>query len=79
MKRIRSPFSLSINDETGCLVDGFDTPPMVMMPHHRPYQGKLIEEAGFQPDPVVLDSATGRSVAPGEERDPFWFQILARK
>src|SRR5690606_4499006 len=33
--------------EMGCLVDGFDMPPMVMMPHHRPYQGKLIEGAGF--------------------------------
>jgi hypothetical protein len=47
MKRIRGPFSLSINDETGCLVEGFDTPPMVMMPHHRSYQGELIERAGF--------------------------------
>jgi hypothetical protein len=47
MKKMRGPFSLSINDETGCLVEGFDTPPMVMMPHHRPYQGKLIEEAGL--------------------------------
>ncbi len=47
MKRIRGPFSLNINDETGCLVEGFDTPPMVMMPHHRDYQGGLIEQAGL--------------------------------
>jgi hypothetical protein len=47
MKRIRGPFSLNINDETGCLVEGFDTPPMVMMPHHRSYQGGLIERAGL--------------------------------
>jgi hypothetical protein len=47
MKRIRGPLSLSLNDEMGCLVDGFDTPPMIMMPHHRPYQGGLIEKAGF--------------------------------
>lgn len=47
MKRLRGPFSLSINDELGCLVEGFDTPPYVMMPHHRPYQGGLIERAGF--------------------------------
>ena len=47
MKRARGPFSLSINEETGCLVDGFDRPPMVMMPHHHPYQGRLIEQAGF--------------------------------
>ncbi|MEN9577685.1 MAG: hypothetical protein RJA70_694 [Pseudomonadota bacterium] len=48
MKRIRGPLSLSINDETGCLVEGFDTPPMVMMPHHRAYQGGLIAAAGFE-------------------------------
>jgi hypothetical protein len=47
MKRARGPFSLSINEETGCLVEGFDRPPMVLMPHHQPYQGKLIEQAGF--------------------------------
>ncbi|HVR19697.1 MAG TPA: hypothetical protein VMS65_08375, partial [Polyangiaceae bacterium] len=35
MKRMRGPFSLSINEEMGCLVEGFDTPPMIMMPHHR--------------------------------------------
>jgi len=47
MTRIRGPLSLSINEESGCLVDGFDSPPMIMMPHHRPYQGGLIEQAGF--------------------------------
>lgn len=47
MKRMRGPLSLTINEDVGCLVDGFDTPPMIMMPHHRPYQGKLIEAAGL--------------------------------
>ncbi len=47
MKRARGPFSLSINEETGCLVDGFDTPPYFMMPHHKRYQGGLIEKAGY--------------------------------
>ena len=31
MKRITGPFSLSVNEEVGLLVDGFDTPAMVMM------------------------------------------------
>lgn len=48
MKRIRGPLSLSLNEEMGCLVDGFDTPPMIMMPHHRAYQGGLIERSGFE-------------------------------
>lgn len=44
---IQGPFSFSINDETGLLVEGFDTPPSVMMAHAPPYYGKRLEEAGF--------------------------------
>jgi hypothetical protein len=47
MTCIRGPLSLSINEESGCLVEGFDAPPMIMMPHHLPHQGELIERAGF--------------------------------
>ncbi|PIE05342.1 MAG: hypothetical protein CSA75_05250 [Sorangium cellulosum] len=47
MKRMRGPLSLCINEELGCLVEGFNTPPFFMMPHHRPYQGGLIEAAGL--------------------------------
>jgi hypothetical protein len=47
MKRVRGPLSLNINEELGCLVEGFDHPPVMMNPHHRPYQGGLIEQAGY--------------------------------
>ncbi|WP_394835130.1 hypothetical protein LVJ94_52390 [Pendulispora rubella] len=47
IKRARGPFSLSINEESGCLVKGFDTPPVFLCSHHRPYQGGLIEQAGY--------------------------------
>jgi hypothetical protein len=47
MQHARGPLSLNINEELGCLVSGFDTSPFVMMPHHRPYQSKLIEQAGY--------------------------------
>jgi hypothetical protein len=47
MKTMRGPVSMSINEELGLLVEGFDTPPMVMMPHHRPYQGGLVDAAGL--------------------------------
>ncbi len=47
MKRMRGPLSFSINDEVGCLVSGFDTPPMALMGHHRSYQGALIEKCGL--------------------------------
>jgi hypothetical protein len=47
MRKARGPMSLNINEELGCLVEGFDTPPYFMMPHHEPYQGGLIEKAGY--------------------------------
>lgn len=48
MKVIRGPISLSINEELGCLIEGFEYPPALMMPHHKPYQAKLIEQAGYE-------------------------------
>ncbi len=47
MKHIQGPFSLSINDEAGLLVDGFDTPPSLMMGHARPYYAKHLERLGY--------------------------------
>jgi hypothetical protein len=46
---VTGPFNLSINQECGVLVDGFDTPPMVMMPHSRRWYGRLLEEQGYGP------------------------------
>lgn len=45
--RMRGPFSLSINDESGLLVDGFDRPPSVMMGHALPYYAPRLEALGF--------------------------------
>ena len=47
MKRIQGPINLNINEEIGLLVDGFDTPPMILMGHDRPYVGGRIEEQGY--------------------------------
>jgi len=44
---MRGPASPSINDEFGLLVDGFDWPPVVMMPHNPPWYADLITGAGF--------------------------------
>lgn len=48
MERIRGPFSFSINEESGMLVEGFDTPNYVMMPHGRPYYADLMRGAGYE-------------------------------
>ena len=44
---LRGPMSFSVNDECGVLIDGFDTPPYLMMPHNPPYYPELFESAGF--------------------------------
>jgi hypothetical protein len=45
---MRGPVNPSTNDESGVLVDGFDTPPRVMMPHARPYYDALLTGAGLR-------------------------------
>jgi GNAT superfamily N-acetyltransferase len=44
---LRGPASFSVNDECGLLVDGFETPPTLMMPHNPRYYVTLLERAGF--------------------------------
>jgi hypothetical protein len=41
------PISISIWDEPGLLIEGFDQPPMAMMGHHRPAYRAWIEAAGY--------------------------------
>ena len=44
---LRGPASFSVNDECGLLVQGFESPPALMMPHNPPYYIPLLERAGF--------------------------------
>lgn len=45
---LRGPMSFSVNDECGLLIDGFDMPNSIMMPHNPPYYLTLLETAGFR-------------------------------
>lgn len=47
MHRVRGPMNFSTNEECGLLIDGFETPPAVMMPHHLPYYARLLQAAGY--------------------------------
>jgi hypothetical protein len=71
MKTVRGPVSLSINEELGCLINGFDSPPFVMMPHHRPYQGGLIEAAGFSKAKDVIAWSYQVGEVPARARRAF--------
>jgi GNAT superfamily N-acetyltransferase len=44
---IWGPIDYSTNYCCGLLIDGFETPPRLMMPHHRPYYSQLFENWGF--------------------------------
>jgi len=47
---IVGPVTFSTNYECGMLIDGFDMPPRVMMPHNPEYYPALIESWGFTKD-----------------------------
>ena len=47
MTRALGPISLSIWDEPGLEIEGFDEPPTAMMGHHRPQYQAWIEAAGY--------------------------------
>jgi hypothetical protein len=48
MQQVLGPFNLSINQELGILVDGFDSPPYIMTGHSPAYYGPAIERCGYQ-------------------------------
>jgi hypothetical protein len=48
MTIVQGPFNLSINQECGLLIKGYDDPPMVMMGHARPYYPEYVEANGYQ-------------------------------
>ena len=48
MARVLGPYNLSINEECGLLIDGFNDRPRIMMNHARPYYAARIEELGYR-------------------------------
>ncbi|MDR3528571.1 MAG: hypothetical protein P4L57_14975 [Rhizomicrobium sp.] len=49
MTRAVGPISFNMWDEPGLLVDGFESPPNVLMGHHLPYYQDLITAQGYVP------------------------------
>ncbi len=48
MEKMRGPMSFSTNHECGFLIEGFDSPPVVMMPYNQAYLPKLAERFGLK-------------------------------
>ena len=47
MEVLRGPMNLSMNDECAFLLEGFDSPPVIMMPYNPPYYIQLMEKCGL--------------------------------
>ena len=47
MERVRGPLNFSINGEVGLLVEGFDSPPQILMPYTQRYYLDLLEGCGY--------------------------------
>ncbi len=64
---LRGPASFSVNDECGLLVDGFEMPPTLMMPHNPRYYIGLLERAGFTKakDLWVYQGGSEEALRPG--------------
>jgi len=48
LQRIMGPMNPTTNDECGLLIDGFDSPPVLMMTYNPRYYVTLVEAAGFR-------------------------------
>lgn len=49
MTVMRGPMAFSQLDGLGCLVDGFEAPPAIMMPYNPPYYSEHLERYGLRP------------------------------
>jgi hypothetical protein len=73
MKRVIGPVSFSLWDQPGLLVEGFDTPPYVMMNHHRPYYQGRITAQGYQPAEDLIAYRYGPDAS-----TKTWDRLMAR-
>ncbi|MEQ8309118.1 MAG: N-acetyltransferase [Sphingopyxis sp.] len=79
MTRALGPLSISIWDEPGLLIEGFETPPTIMLGHNSPLYRAWIEAAGYRPVKQLRNFAVdivdgfpplvNRIVAAGEKND----------
>jgi len=79
MTRSLGPLSISIWDEPGLLVEGFDTPPTIMLGHNSALYRPWVESAGYRPVKTLLNYSVpiadgfppivNRIVAAGEKNE----------
>lgn len=70
MTRILGPLSFSTNEETGLLINGFNSLPMLMMAYHAPYTGHRLDDCFYvkAKDVIAYDLAMDAYRALGSKR-----------
>jgi hypothetical protein len=74
MRRVRGPYNLHVNEELGLLVEGFDTPPYVLMGHGSPWYAAAVEGQGYAPVKDLL----AYKVDPNFEAPPVMAKLIER-
>ena len=72
IQRVRGPFNLSINEECGLLIEGYEYPPYMMMGHAHKYYAKQIEAVGY----VKAKDLYAYEVAPDFQATPIMQRLL---
>ena len=66
IETIQGPFNLSINQECGLLIEGFDKPPVFMMPHNPPYYARQLEALNYSKAKDLLAFLIDAQIPPPE-------------
>lgn len=74
LTHFRGPFNPSTNYEIGLLVEGFDSPPTIMMTYNPPWYAELVEGAGLAKEKDVLAFHFSREAAV-----PDWALAVSRR
>lgn len=64
MDTMRGPMNLSVNDECGLQIEGYEMMPFIMMPHHFPYYLELLENTGMVKSKDLMAYYTYRQTTP---------------
>jgi hypothetical protein len=76
-KYVNGPMSLTVNEEVGVLVDGFEHPPVVMMAHSRAWQGALAEACGYEKEKDLFAWHFGKDVQIKKRALKAWEDVTA--
>jgi len=75
MNLIRGPCNFTTNDDSGLLIDGYDGPPVIMMPYHPPYVRELIEIRGYNKAMDLIAYLFTTDHAKSESMKKIWERV----